>query len=96
MPPLHFANGVCQGGAWKASGLDVHQHPIEVKHEAPLHPHFGWRKKFPDGGLGKKLPSNKKSNKAVVWSATSSYNERTSCTRAKRRAIEVTIKRRMV
>ena len=48
--------------------------------KAPLHPHFGSRKKFLDVGLGKKMPSNEKRNELVVWSATFSDNEKTSCT----------------
>jgi hypothetical protein len=41
-------------------------------------------------------PSKEKPNKLVVWSATSSDDKKTSCTQAKRRAIEPTIKGRMV
>jgi hypothetical protein len=47
--------------------------------KAPLHPHFGSGRKFPDGRLGKKMLSNKKPNKLVVWSATSSDDKKTGC-----------------
>ena len=52
MPPLHFANGVCHSGAWKASGLDIHQHPIEVKHESFLASTFWLEKEVPRWRVG--------------------------------------------
>jgi hypothetical protein len=61
-----------------------------------LHPHFGLERKFPNGRLGKKMPSKEKSNELVVWSATFSNNKKIDCNQVEKRAIEVTIKERMV
>jgi hypothetical protein len=46
--------------------------------KAPLHSHFGLGRKFPHGGLGKKMPSTEIPNNIVVHSATSSDNKKTS------------------
>ena len=47
-------------------------------------------------GLGKKMPSIKIPNNLVVHLATSSNDKKTSCTRAKRRAIEASTKEKLV
>jgi hypothetical protein len=48
MPPLHFANGVCQGGAREASGLDDHPHPAKVEYESSFAIIFSKGKKVPN------------------------------------------------
>jgi hypothetical protein len=64
--------------------------------KAPLTSFFGPGRKFPHGGLGKKMPSTEIPNHMVVHSETSSNDEKTGCTRAKRRTILANIKKKVV
>jgi hypothetical protein len=58
--------------------------------------YFGPERKFPHGGLGKKMPSTEIPNDMVVHSDTSSDDEKIGCTRAERRAILASIKGKVV
>jgi hypothetical protein len=64
--------------------------------KAPLTTFFGPGRKFPHGGLSKKMPSKSIPNDMVVYSATSSDDEKTGCTGAERRAILASIKGQVV
>jgi hypothetical protein len=65
--------------------------------KAPLSPFFGQGRKFPNGGLAKKMPSKKSTpNDMVEHSPTSSDNEKTGCTLVVRRAILANIKGQLV
>jgi hypothetical protein len=64
--------------------------------KALLQSYFPKGRKFPIIGLGKMMPSKTSENELEMWTANSSDDEKTDCTPAKRRAIEATIKRRMV
>jgi hypothetical protein len=63
---------------------------------APLHPFVSPGRKFPHGGLGKKMASKEALNWLVVWLDTSSNNKIIDCTSIERRLMEATIKGRMV
>jgi hypothetical protein len=65
--------------------------------EAPLSPFFGKGRKFPNGGLTRKVPpKNPTPNDMVVHSPTSSDDEKTGCTPVVRRALLNSIKGRVV
>jgi hypothetical protein len=64
--------------------------------KAPLTSFFGLGRKFPHGGLSKKVPSKSIPNDMVVHLATSSDDEKTSCTRVERHAILASIKGQVV
>jgi hypothetical protein len=64
--------------------------------KVPFHLFVGLGRKFPHGGLGKKMASKEVPNLLVVWSSTSSNNKKAGCTSIKRRLMEATIKGRMV
>jgi hypothetical protein len=65
--------------------------------KAPLSPFFGKRRKFPNGGLTKKMPpKNSTPNNMVVHSPESSDDEKNGCTPAVRHAILDNIKGQMV
>jgi hypothetical protein len=66
------------------------------KMKAPMTPFFGPGRKFPNGGLSKKMPSKSIPNDMVAHSATSNDDEKTGCTRAERRAILASIKGQVV
>jgi hypothetical protein len=53
-------------------------------------------RKFPHGGLGKKMPKVEIDNTSVVWSNTSRDDEHMSCDLLERRQIESTIKEKML
>ena len=53
-------------------------------------------KKFPHGGLGKKMFKEKVDNMKVVWLDTSRDDEHTSCDPFERCQIEATIKKKML
>jgi hypothetical protein len=56
--------------------------------KAPLSPFFGKRRKFPNGGLTKKMPPKKSTpNDMVEHSAETSDDEKNGCTPAIRRAV---------
>jgi hypothetical protein len=57
---------------------------------------FGSGRKFPHGRLGKKMPSTEIPNEMVVYSATSSDDEKIGCTQAEKHAIEATMKGKLV
>jgi hypothetical protein len=61
-----------------------------------LQSYFPKGRKFPTTGLGKMMPSKMSGNELEMWTASSSNDEKTGCTPAERRAIENTIKGRMV
>jgi hypothetical protein len=65
--------------------------------KAPLSPFFGPGRKFPNGGLTKKMPSKKSTpNDMVDHSATSSDDEKTGCILAVRRVLLNSIKGQVV
>jgi hypothetical protein len=64
--------------------------------KAPMTPFFGPGRKFPHGGLGKKMPSTEIPYDMVVHSATSSDDEKTGCTQAEKHAILASIKGKVV
>jgi hypothetical protein len=65
--------------------------------KAPLSPFFGKGRKFPNGGLTRKVPpKNPTPNDMVVHSSESSDDEKNGCTPAVRRAILDNIRGRMV
>jgi hypothetical protein len=96
MPSLHYVNGICQGGAWKACGLDDHQHPIKVKHDCSLGAIRRSGKEVPTWRVGQDLASKEVTNSLMVWSDISSDDEKIGCTLIERRIIKATIKGRMV
>jgi hypothetical protein len=64
--------------------------------KVPLTSYFGLRRKFPHGGLGKKMPSTEISNDLVVHLDTSSDDKKTSCIPTEKRAILASIKGKVV
>ena len=63
---------------------------------APLEPYVSLGEKFLHGGLGKKMAIKKVPNSLVVWSNTSSNDEKTICNSIEKVLMEVNIKRKMV
>jgi hypothetical protein len=63
---------------------------------APLEPFVSLEEKFPHGGLGKKMAIKEVPNSLVVWSNTSSDDEKTVYNSIERVLMEASIKKRMV
>jgi hypothetical protein len=57
---------------------------------------IGLGRKFPHGGLDKKMATKEVVNLLVVWSNTSSDDEKIGCNLLERHLIEASIKGRMV
>jgi hypothetical protein len=64
--------------------------------KALLTSYFGPGRKFPRGGLGKKMPSSEIPNNIVVHLDNSCDDEKSGCIRAKRHAILASIKGKVV
>jgi hypothetical protein len=75
--------------------MTIHIQP-KSNMKAPLQSYFPKGRKYPSTGLGKMMPSKTSENELDMWTASSSDDEKTGCTPAERRAIENTIKGRMV
>jgi hypothetical protein len=76
--------------------LEDHQDLTQVNMIAPTERFIGMRRKFPHGGLGKKMPTKEVANTMVMWSNTSSNVEHTNYVLFKRHQIEATIKEKML
>jgi hypothetical protein len=75
--------------------MTIHIQP-KSNMKAPLQSYFPKGRKYPSTGLGNMTPSKTLENELDMWTASSSDDEKTGCTPTERRAIENTIKGRMV
>jgi hypothetical protein len=75
--------------------MTIHIQP-KSNMKAPLQSYFPKGRKYPSTGLGKMMPSKTLENELEMWTASSNDDEKIGCTPAEQRAIENTIKERMV